>query len=81
MFTVKATYLSGHIVKSCAAYEFLNGRSIAGNQSLTLFNQNGEVQESFDIVGTVYIMNANGKTVDTFHASPRGETVTGPPPA
>lgn len=71
MFTVKSTFITGHTVKSCASYSFENGRNLEGNQTLTLFNQSGEVQETFDIVGTIYVMNENGKTVDTFHARPQ----------
>ncbi len=76
MFTIKATYSGGHEVYECAHYRY-NDMSNVGQttgdpspESIVLYAADRSVIRSIDITGTVYAMNANGKTVDTFHAKP-----------
>lgn len=85
MFTIKCLFDGGHAVYECAAYRLRQpgihiGECIADRNypSLDMMDAEGSVTRSFTINGTVYAMNAAGKTVDTFHAPPQ-KSVGGDP--
>lgn len=75
MFTIKCLFKGGHAVYECAAYRVRGpGVCIAdcigdkNHSSIDMMDADLNVIRSFTIDGTVYAMNAAGKTVDTFHA-------------
>lgn len=76
MFTVKAIDSKGHTVKGCDSYRY-NVHDHGGvasihdpvTDTIELFDADGRLTATLGIEATTYVMNANGRTVDTFHAT------------
>lgn len=78
MFTIKAVDSKGHTVRSCESYRYnavppgaVLRTDEPSEDTLDLFDREGNRIESMAIPATVYVMNLHGRTVDTFHARPR----------
>lgn len=69
MFTIKATNANGHRVTSCTTYEYNKGYQ-GHDHDGAVIARTGTDSEIIPIMGTVYVMNDAGRTIDTFHASP-----------
>lgn len=87
MFTVKAIDSKGHTVKGCDSYRY-NVHDAGAPVSVAapcvdtieLFDADERLIAKLPIQATTYVMNANGRTVDTFHAtrpSGRGTLIDG----
>ncbi len=68
MFTIKVFGLGGHTVCECEQYRFCLG-DVGADGFLTttdhiIFGEDHVISVGAD---TIYIMNSNGKTVDTYH--------------
>lgn len=73
MFIVKAEDAYGHSVYECASYRYNTNHQhpeITGPE-ISLFDASQNLIVALNILGNVYVMNANGKTVDAFPKHPR----------
>lgn len=85
MFTVKIIESQGHTVFECASYRFENGNPTPmpppgtpfnqGPSWLQLHKEDGDVKHTIPVGEcTIFVMNAAGKTIDTFYGRPDRST-------